>query len=53
MPSGSLAAVAQKKGKESEPAMVEGEAGRGWAESGVGPEFKRNSFRNSIDFRIW
>jgi hypothetical protein len=43
-PSGGLAAVAQKKGKESGPAGVEGEAGCGWAESGVGPEFKRNCF---------
>jgi hypothetical protein len=52
-PRGVLAAVAQKEGKESGPAGVEAEAGRGWAESGVGPEFKRNSFRISIDFRIW
>jgi hypothetical protein len=43
-PSGSLAAVAQKEGKGSGPAEVEGEAGHGWAESGAGPEFKRNSF---------
>jgi hypothetical protein len=43
-PSGGLVAVAQKEGKESGPAGVEGEAGRGWAKSGVGPEFKRNSF---------
>jgi hypothetical protein len=50
--SGSLAVVAQKEGKESGPAGVEGEAGRGWAKSGVGPEFKRNSFQISIDFRI-
>jgi hypothetical protein len=52
-PSGSLAAVAQKKGKESGPAGVEGEAGRGWAKSRVGREFKKNSFRISIDFGIW
>jgi hypothetical protein len=26
--------------------------GRGWAESGVGLEFKRNSFQILIDFRI-
>jgi hypothetical protein len=32
---------------------VGGEAGRGWAESGAGPEFKRNSFQILIDFRIW
>jgi hypothetical protein len=43
-PCGGLAAVAQNEGKESGPAGVEGEAGCGWAESGVGPEFKRNSF---------
>jgi hypothetical protein len=35
------------------PARVEGEAGRGWAESGAGPELKKNSFQISIDFRIW
>jgi hypothetical protein len=44
-----LAAVAQKKGRGSGPARVEGEAG-GWAESGAGPEFKRNSFPLSIYF---
>jgi hypothetical protein len=52
-PSGGLAAMTQKEGKESGPAGVEGEAGCGWAESGVGPEFKRNCFQISIDFRIW
>jgi hypothetical protein len=50
--SGSLAVVAQKEGKESGPAGVEGEAGRDWAESGVGPEFKINPFQISIDFII-
>jgi hypothetical protein len=48
--SGSLGAATQKEGRESGPAGVEGEAVRGWAESGAGPEFKRNSFRISIDF---
>jgi hypothetical protein len=43
-PSGDLEAVARKKGKESGPARVEGEVGHGWAESGVGPEFKRIFF---------
>jgi hypothetical protein len=52
-PSGGLATGAQKEGKESGPVGVEGEAGRGCAKSGVGPEFKRNSFRISIDFKIW
>jgi hypothetical protein len=52
-PSGGLVTVAQKEGRESGPVGVEGEAGRGWAESGIRPEFKRNSFRISIDFRIW
>jgi hypothetical protein len=41
------------RGKVSGPARVEGEAGRSWAESGAGPEFKKNSFRISIDFGIW
>jgi hypothetical protein len=50
---GVVPSVAQKEGKESGLAGVEGEAGRSWAESGVGPEFKRNSFRISIDFRMW
>jgi hypothetical protein len=45
--------AAQKEGRKSGPAGVEGEAGRGWAESGIGPEFKRNYFRISIDFSIW
>jgi hypothetical protein len=49
-PSGGLAAVAQKEGKGSGAAGVEGEVGRDWAESGVGLEFKRNSFRISIYF---
>jgi hypothetical protein len=43
-PSGSLAAVAQKKGKESGPAGVEGEVGRGWAKSRVGRELKKILF---------
>jgi hypothetical protein len=38
------------RGKGSGPAGVEGEAGHGWAESGAGAEFKKNSFRISIDF---
>jgi hypothetical protein len=50
---GVVPSLAQKEGKESGLAGVEGEAGRSWAESGVGPEFKRNSFRISIDFRMW
>jgi hypothetical protein len=45
-----LAVVAQKEGRGSGPAGVEGEAGRGWGEYGAGPEFKRNSFRISIYF---
>jgi hypothetical protein len=49
-PSGGLAVVAQKAGRESGPAWVAGEAGHSWAESGAGPEFKRNSFQISIDF---
>jgi hypothetical protein len=40
----------KKEGRESGPAGVEGVAGRGWAESGAEPEFKRNSFRISIYF---
>jgi hypothetical protein len=32
---------------------VEGELGRGWAESGAGQNSKRISFWISIDFRIW
>jgi hypothetical protein len=32
---------------------VEGEASRGWAESGAGPEFKMKFFSNYIDFRVW
>jgi hypothetical protein len=47
-----LVAAAQKEGKESGPAGVEGEAGRGWAEFEAGQEFKKNSFRISLDFRI-
>jgi hypothetical protein len=34
------------RGKGSGPARVEGEAGRGWAESGAGPEFKKKLFLN-------
>jgi hypothetical protein len=49
-PSGGLVVAAQKEGRESGSVGVEGGAGRGWAESGAGPEFKRNSFRISIDF---
>jgi hypothetical protein len=49
-PRGGLVVVAQKEGRESWPARVEGEAGHDWAESRAGPEFKRNSFRISIYF---
>jgi hypothetical protein len=49
-PSGGLAAVAQKEGRGSGLAGVEGEAGRSCAESGAGLEIKRNSFRISIYF---
>jgi hypothetical protein len=49
-PSGSLVVAAQKEGRKSGPVGVEGEEGRGWDEFGAGPEFKRNSFRISIDF---
>jgi hypothetical protein len=34
------------RGKGSGPGRVEGEAGGGWAESGVGPEFKKKLFSN-------
>jgi hypothetical protein len=41
------------RGKGSGTVGVEGEAGRGWAESIARIEFKKkNSFRISIDFRI-
>jgi hypothetical protein len=49
-PSGGLAVVAQKEGRRSGSAGVEGEVRRGWAESRAGPEFKRKSFRISIYF---
>jgi hypothetical protein len=49
-PSGGLAVVAQMEGRDSGPAGVEGGTGHGSAESGAGSEFKRNSFRISIDF---
>jgi hypothetical protein len=38
------AAVAQWRGKGSGPTGVEGEVGRGWAESGAGPKFKKILF---------
>jgi hypothetical protein len=34
------------RGKGSGPTRVEGEVGRGWAESGAGPEFKKKFFLN-------
>jgi hypothetical protein len=34
------------RGKASGPAEVEGEAGRGWAEFGAGPKFKKKFFSN-------
>jgi hypothetical protein len=43
----------KRREKESGPIEVEGEVGRGLAESGAGPEFKRISFRISTNFRIW
>jgi hypothetical protein len=43
-PSGGWWQRPKRRGKESGPAGVEGEAGRGWAEFGAGQEFKKNSF---------
>jgi hypothetical protein len=34
------------RGKGSGPAEVDGEASRGWAESGAWPEFKKKFFLN-------
>jgi hypothetical protein len=52
-PSGGWQRRPNRRRKGSGPKGVEGEAGHGWAESGAKPEFKKNSFRISIDFRIW
>jgi hypothetical protein len=41
-----VVAVAKWEGKWSGPAGVEGEASRGWAESGAGPKFKEKFFSN-------
>jgi hypothetical protein len=45
-PSGGWRRWPNGRGKESGPIRVEGEAGRGWAESGAGPEFKKKFFSN-------
>jgi hypothetical protein len=41
-----VAAVAQWEGKAEWAGRVEGEAGRGWAESRAGLEFKKKFFLN-------
>jgi hypothetical protein len=52
-PSGGWLQRPNWRGMGSGPARVEGEAGLGWVNPEPGQNSKRNSFRISIDFRIW